>query len=152
MSKLLLIGMAPARTGDPAKVLQGRTGLWLADLMGLPLDEYLRRTDRRNLFDRWPGKSGKGDAWDAQEARIRAGILMPDVLGRRVLFVGRAVAAAFAMPRVPLLTWVGACGAWVAVVPHPSGIVRWWNSEENRARAGEFLRLAVVGEEQESAR
>ena len=143
--RLLLIGQAPSRTGDPAAVLIGRSGIWLADLMGISLSEYVRRTDRVNLFDRWPGKNGKGDAWDIGEAGRRAVRLMPMLEGRQTIFLGRNAAAAFGMPKVPWMTWIVAFGGGVAVIPHPSGIVSWWNDAGNRAAASEFLRGAVGG-------
>ena len=31
-----------------------------------------------------------------------------------------------------------------AVIPHPSGIVLWWNDPENRKRAGMFLRECLM--------
>ena len=34
----------------------------------------------------------------------------------------------------------GACPVALCVVPHPSGLNRWWNSRENRANASDFLR------------
>jgi uracil-DNA glycosylase len=143
--KLLLVGQAPSRTGDPTAVLQGRSGIWLADLMGVSLSEYLERTDRINLFDGWTGRSGKGDAWDAAAARERASAMVPGLSGRRVIFVGRNVTTAFGLPRLPWMTWTDAFGAKVSVTPHPSGIVRWWNDEVNRNAASSFLRTAALG-------
>lgn len=34
-------------------------------------------------------------------------------------------------------------GETYAVLPHPSGVNRWWNEEENVARARDFLREAA---------
>lgn len=143
--KLLLIGMAPSRTGDPCRVLEGRTGVWLVDLMGLDLGEYLRLTDRVNLFDSWQGRrEGKGDLWPAREAAVRASGMLPLLVGRSVVLIGRCVAVSFGLPRMEWLTWTEVLGARLAVVPHPSGIVTWWNNRANVERAGAFLRDAVI--------
>ena len=95
--KVLLIGQAPSRSGDPLTPLEGRNGRRFASLAGISFDEYLERTERMNLFDEWPGKNGKGDAWDPVEARRRAEDLRFGLIGWRVLFVGRNVAAAFGL-------------------------------------------------------
>ena len=142
--KLLLIGQAPLRTGDASKVLAGRSGVWIADLMGVPLAEHLAGTDRVNLFDEWPGRNGKGDRWNMLEAGRRARGMVQLLRGRMVIFVGRSVAAAFGLPRIPWMTWIERFGAEVASIPHPSGIVRWWNDADNRDAAGEFMRAAVA--------
>ena len=108
--------------------------------MGASIGDYLRNTDRRNLFDEWPGKDGKGDAWDAKEAKRRASVLKDRLVGRRVLFVGRRAAAAFGLRDLPWLTWKSVSrGTKVAAIPHPSGIVLWWNDRENRRAARSFL-------------
>lgn len=140
--RLLLIGQAPSRTGDPSKVLAGRAGVWIADLMGISLAEYLAWTDRMNLFDEWTGKGGKGDRWSLPEARDRASRMVPLLTGRRVIFIGRNVAAAFGEPRIGWMTWIERFEARVAAIPHPSGIVLWWNDQRNRSAAAEFLRKA----------
>lgn len=139
--RLLLIGQAPSRTGDPSETLLGRIGLRLADLMGLSLDEYAARTERMNLFDCWPGKDGKGDRWDRAAARERTKELRHLLEGRRVLFVGRNVADAFGFAGLPFLEWSSNDELQVdaACIPHPSGIVMWWNEPDNRAAAREFL-------------
>jgi len=142
-NRLLLLGQAPGRNGDSRRPLEGRIGRRLAALGGLSFEEYLERTERTNLFDEWPGKNGKGDAWDAKEARRLADLSKPSLNGRRVIFVGRNVASAFGCSDLPWLSWRKLSGAKVAVIPHPSGIVLWWNDERNREDASVFLREAL---------
>ena len=59
--RLLMIGQAPGRNGDPGDPLGGRLGKRLAKLAGVTFERYLDVTDRMNMFDEWPGKEGKGD-------------------------------------------------------------------------------------------
>ena len=147
--RVLLIGQAPSQDGDPAKPLEGKIGNRLAGLAGLSVADYLAKTDRCNLFNAWPGKNDKGDAWDATSAARVADEMQPNLFARRVVFLGRQVAAAFGFPEIPLLTWTEApeLQAEVSVVPHPSGIVRWWNEPGNRVAAGEFLKATFAKDE-----
>ena len=56
-----------------------------------------------------------------------------------VLFLGRKVAEAFGFDfrRLGYLWWDGETEC--AVVPHPSGVNRWWNDWHNRTEASAFL-------------
>lgn len=60
---------------------------------------------------------------------------------------GRRVAAAFDHrdPALPYLRWSeeGEPFRW-AMLPHPSGVNRWWNEPENREAAREFLRQLLL--------
>ena len=59
----------------------------------------------------------------------------------RYLLCGRRVAAAFGFRAdVAYLRWYRWEGKWYAVIPHPSGIVRWYNDPANVQRARRFLR------------
>ena len=136
----LIIGEAPARTGDPRRPLLGRTGSRLAALCGLALQDYARTFARVNVLERWPGKAGKGDAFDLPEARQRAALLRRRFVGGRlVVLLGRRTARAFGLDSAYLLPLRLSC-ATVVVLPHPSGINRWWNEPENVRRASRFLR------------
>ena len=73
----LLIGQAPGPRSDPAEPLAGRCGARLAGLCGIGQDEFLRRFERVNLIDRFPGKASKGDRFPLDEARWRAAMLRP---------------------------------------------------------------------------
>ena len=57
------LGWSHSRTGCGAR---------LAELCGLEVDAYLRAFERVNLIRRWPGKAGKGDAFDLAKARVGA--------------------------------------------------------------------------------
>lgn len=142
--KLLLIGQAPSKFGDPRLPLTGRAGRKIAKLAGVSTFRYLRRTDRLNLLGRWTGKRGKGDNFPAAEATAKAIKASPLLKGRWVIFVGRAVADAFRVSLERYCTWVwdSELDCMFAILPHPSGIVRWWNDRENTELASAFLRGA----------
>lgn len=138
--RLLLIGQAPSRSGDPSRPLEGRIGRMLAELAGISLDGYMKLTERTNLLGEWLGKAGKGDSWDALAARERASELEQVFPDREAILLGRNVARAFGLGDLPWLTWTEKFGGKLALVPHPSGIVMWWNSAANRSAASAFLK------------
>lgn len=135
--KPLLVGEAPSRTSDPDRPFSGRSGDRLRDLLGAPLEDVFRV---RNLLDTWPGPgNGKGSGWDADAARERALEVFDEIeRGVPTVFVGRRVARAFGHP-YDYLDVVGVAYPMV-VVPHPSGVNRWWNDAANEARAKALLR------------
>jgi uracil-DNA glycosylase len=136
--KLVLVGQAPSRRGDPEKPLQGDLVVRrLAGVCGMGRKEYMGLTDRYNVLRRWPGKKGKGDHFPMRLARRSARRLALGFSGRRVILLGRSVAKAFGL-NVGYLKWVN-IGFDVAVVPHPSGINRWWNEARNKAAARRFM-------------
>jgi hypothetical protein len=90
-----------------------------------------------NLLPVFPGRAAKGDAFPMWKARIAA--RRTKLRGRTVL-VGRSVASAFGLRRIPFLVWFRLGAATVSVIPHPSGVCRWWNDPRNVSRAEEFLR------------
>jgi len=145
---VLIIGQAPNQGGDPRKPLTGVAGDRLANLAGITRWRYLRRTERKNLLHYWPGKKGKGDAFPATEAKTAAAELAPLLVGRRVLFAGRAVANSFRQTSKEYCRWFWSPSLRCrhATIPHPSGIVRWWNEEKNREHAAAFLRDALSDE------
>jgi uracil-DNA glycosylase len=140
--KPAIVGEAPSmRTSRP---FAGRSGERLAELSGLASLEALRDRFRLvNLLGHWPGPdaSGKGSAFPMQEARSAAATLR---LPSGSLLCGRRVAAAFGLAAAPYFAWCDVDGRRVAVIPHPSGVSRWWNDPENVARARAFLRAATA--------
>lgn len=141
--KILLIGQAPGRDGDPsAPLLGGRVGRKLAALLGMSNVEYGRRFARINVLDSWPGRSGKGDRFPLREARVVAVAKLSTISGKRVLFVGFATASAFNFKHPPL-RWEQFNGGKAAILPHPSGINRWYNNRKNVKKAVRFLRAML---------
>mgnify|MGYP001576063991 FL=1 len=147
----IIIGEAPSRNGDPKKPITGRPGRCLARAaFGAAADvpRFLAGFERKNLIGTWPGQEGKGSAWPVAAARKAAGTLLPELAGRTAILLGKRVARAFGMARLAYFAWApikvaaGMRPAWVVVVPHPSGINRWWNDAANRKKAGGWLRVA----------
>jgi uracil-DNA glycosylase len=153
--KLLLVGQAPnsRRTAkqlvlDPSLVLAGRSGFRLSKLAGVSFETYLRRTERVNLLPYYPGENEKGKCFPIDDASFYARRLRREARGRRILLLGSSVAMAFAVSPKPLLRWrrlwTPSGEALFAVVPHPSGVNRWWNDAKNARRASRFLRKAFA--------
>ena len=129
---------------DGGRPFDGRPGRCLASLAGMGLEGFLASVEAVNLLPRWPGRQtgGKGHLFPMHEARIAAERMLPRLRGRAVVLAGRRVALAFGLRGC---TWLeampGALGALsVAVIPHPSGIVRWYNCPKNRHKVGLFLK------------
>lgn len=144
--RVVLIGQAPCRKGDPSKPLTGSSGLKLAQLAGVEFPgEYARLFERVNVLReyRGPAAGGKGDAFPLSEARAAAKALMPELRGRVVVVLGRNVARAFELHGLGWTTWWPACGVVWGVIPHPSPLVRWWNDSGNRAQAASFMMQAA---------
>jgi uracil-DNA glycosylase len=135
--KPVIIGEAPGRDSlrdTPSFALMGSTGRNLCAIAGWDWDEYLRRTERVNLFvDPIVGK------WSPETARRAAHDLLPLFRGRRVIVLGRKVAAAFGLDSAGNYSWMDFAGGRVMLVPHPSGRNRMWNDPLERAAAGDSL-------------
>lgn len=102
--------------------------------------EKARRTARS--YCRWFAKRSPLD-WSDQEGPASQRPL-------RVILAGGRVAKAFRLRSpTPLLEWrslyllsthpMPPNSAWVAVIPHPSGVNRWWNEKDNVDMARDFL-------------
>jgi len=122
--------------------LTGAVGRRMAQLAGISFFSYLRHTDRRNLLDRCPGKR-----FPCAEAFRRAESMREELCGRRVIFMGRMVATAFGCAQCGLLKWYSGPDLCLpmeafAILPHPSGLNRWWNRGRHTSMARKFLREA----------
>lgn len=102
--------------------------------------EYLDSFVLRNL---WPGKvlpKGKGSE---QLYRVAAAELKREIEAtqpRAVILLGdRAAAMIGSVRQWAWFTCFGRDGITYHKLPHPSGLCRLYNSEENRKRAGEII-------------
>lgn len=153
--KWIIIGEAPNRIGDPTTPIEGRLGRRLAKLAwgddaNIPL--FLAGFDKTNLLRRWPGaRNGKGSAWNVEKARRAAKTLVDVMKGRMLVLLGRRVAAAFEIkpsryfkPHALYGVQMEECPYKIIafVVPHPTGINRWYNDPLHRKTAGAFMRFA----------
>lgn len=144
-------GQAPGRKPkeDPRiPFLGGRHGAFLAELAGVDERVLADLFTFRNVLDYYPGPrdGSAGDAFPMDEARASARELMEDwVWGDTVLFAGWNVARAFEFKTTSYYTWSEELvqGVHCVVVPHPSGLNRYWNERKNRVRAQGFWRQAV---------
>lgn len=113
-------------------------------LTGLTLPQYARRFERQNLLSAFPGSAPiKGDLFPSAKARVAAERVVPSLVGRTVILVGRAVSQAFGLAELGFYEWADdPRGFRVAVIPHPSGINFHWNEPGAKAEAiGFFSRL-----------
>lgn len=130
--KPLLVGEANPYGGDPFYALYpdppGCAGHRLCRLvMGLSAQEYLELFDRVNLCRR---------AWSTKEARVATAC----AIGRdRVVLLGAKVCKAFDVAYLPCTV----AGRFV-VLPHPSGLCRFWGRPGAFTTARECLRGAGV--------
>lgn len=150
MKKGTMIGEAPGYMGEGKLPLAGWGGDRIAGLARMRGHQELREHfELINLLDYYPGLSGrgasKGAAFPKDEGRDEAQKLIDEgELQPPLFFLGHRVATAFGLKRTEYFKWTEVEGLPVVVLPHPSGVNRWWNSEENQ-RAGrrffeEFLK------------
>lgn len=143
-SRIYVYGQAPARDqADPTlpPFSGGRNGLLFEQLAGVPIVELRQRWTFRNVLRYYPGRAPDGaDLFPAKEARTAALAEMTEWRhGDSVLFCGRAVAEAFDFD-APWFWWLPFGRVRAAVMPHPSGLNRLWNSPSIRREASLFLR------------
>lgn len=125
--------------------MTGRVGARLASLAGV--DDLEERALRGNLVNWWPGPSlsGKGDHFPVHHALLGWVGMVPFLRGVRTIILGRATARVVGLDNAPWMRWIEVHPDYiVAVLPHPSGVVRWWNDAENVAAARDFLREVFV--------
>lgn len=144
-TETVFVGQAPSRDSEPGQPFSGRSGEKLAGLLSVTKAEFLAKVRRINLIERYPGKNGKGDAFPVAEARMKALLLQERYMMRPVRFVlvGKNVARAFGIRRPQYFVHGWFYGpfqgmSWT-VVPHPSGVSRWWNDAGNRRKAKRFF-------------
>lgn len=147
----LIIGQAPARGNDGKPPFAGASGARLAKLAGVGEtgDALPEHFDLVNLNDKWQGKnkSGKGDAFNMEQARINAKRikwrLEHEIDEAFVLLMGRKVERAFGWAGLNYLDTNIWLGHYVILFPHPSSINPWWNDEENVVAARAILRWTL---------
>lgn len=118
---------------DPINArVAGSTGwrLWRMALLHTPLteDDYHEVFDRRNLC---------GTRWDDGVARREAGVIHEfSEPGQLIVVLGRKVQESFGHPSVtPLVV----DEVTYYMIPHPSGLNRWYNDPSNRSTVGKLI-------------
>jgi len=146
VSKVVLIGQAPGKDGNPSVPLVGRPTRFLSKISGVKEEDILSATERMNVLDFFPGKNGKGDRFPMPEAREAAKAKALTLEGKRVVMLGMNVRKAFGV-KTKLFEWgtvkVNGSVFHAGVIPHPSGINTLWNEEWVRRRARRFLRKVI---------
>lgn len=146
-----MIGEAPSCLSKAADPLSGASGNRVRRLMGLTLGQY-QSIPRANLFDE-PRPVWNADLASALAERM---CLRSELHDRRVILWGRRVAISFGLGDTPFLQWTrcelvhqSKLDSDFTVIPHPSGLNRWWNDEGNLRQAHEFL--AGIGRDHASS-
>jgi len=145
MHNVGLIGQAPSRRGDPSKPLAGPNGRKIARLAGMSYEE-LMACRRRHLNTRYNGKHRNGDSFDHAKGNINAADVLLDWRVERIVLLGKNVARCFGFRDLPFLAEIRIYGRRFLLLPHPSGINRWWNERRNEQRARQLLRRFLRGE------
>lgn len=130
-NKLLIIGVAPSKTtqGRPA-FIGSSSGARLEALLGLQPGELGRIADTANLCSTFPGSKELGDVEPPHDT-LEAAAADLDLQGyERAVLCGDAVRRAFGV-KDEYLSIVEIRGVPTLVLPHPSGINRWWNDPAN---------------------
>src|SRR5258708_4171208 len=143
--KPLIVGEAPGKGGDASKPVEGRVGARLAACAGLTFEEFLTTFDRVNLLQEQPQDNGNGTDFNIKAAGRRARELELSLEQLPlVMLLGKRVAAAFRMTRVEYFqaAFIGTVPTFV--VPHPSGINRWYNDLDNELQMIRFMRGIVM--------
>lgn len=143
---ILVVGEAPSRTSDPGRpILGGDTGHRLRVVAGGVWAAFSTQARFVNLLKRYPAAG-----WPRSRARDAAAAL--EVSFREappawVLLLGRRVAEAFFLTDADFLRDYAMHGSRFSVLPHPSGLSRWWADPVNFAQGREHLReiVATVG-------
>lgn len=152
--KPLLIGEAPSKNATHPRPLEGRIGRRLADCAGLSYEAYLEAFERINLLQVRQDTAEKGFEFDMRAARVEAQRLRESGLlrERSVVLLGHRVAEAFNLRG---MRYFHGCPSgmhgMIWVMPHPSGINRWWNEAENCKAACAFMRGLVERHQRVSA-
>lgn len=147
--KILFVGQAPSKETDGKPPFTGKCGRFLADLLGKTQEQMLKDHDFINVLDHWPGKGIGGDKFPIQEARIAAKKKLDLMHGRLCVLLGHNVARAFGCSQFRYLEWYEIRNPenfaeivvpLMTIVPHPSGVNRYYNDPDKRLIVSKFLR------------
>lgn len=154
-SKPVLLGMNSPQSADPEKALwpwnYACTGGRLLKMMQ---DEFERPSNGGGYYfapEWFVGGFERINVlnktkWDRGLARAAAPLVYERLIGRVVVVCGLEVQRVMDFQLLPWLKWnsyrdeVRYC-----MIPHPSGLTRWYNNEENRRSVGKLL-LGLYGE------
>ena len=135
-AKPILVGMNNPQGNlplwpDPPGCTGYRIWQMITEITGCNKRQYLRAIERVNIVE--------GTNWCAATARANAMALQTRLEGRTTVLLGLAVPAALGRPRRQWGSWQLGYGGRYVVIPHPSGLNRWYNDPHNRALAQRVL-------------
>jgi uracil-DNA glycosylase len=155
MTKIHIVGQAPARSGD-GRPFTGQSGTRLCELLGLiNYDALSKRFILENLVNRPMQKhlNGRGDQFDAMIAQKRATLMLRTWLKSDeltpVIACGHLVFKTLTNRPKPFFkgTTIRVPGRESAIevwnFPHPSGASAFWNDPKNVREARAFLNRLV---------
>jgi hypothetical protein len=105
-----------------------------------------------NVLDYWPGKGIGGDKFPLPAAKISARKKLMGLKGKLCILLGNNVARAFDCKQFRYLEWyeirnpdnfADVVIPLMTVVPHPSGVNRYYNDTAKRLIVSKFLRSIV---------
>lgn len=147
--RIQFVGQAPSQETDGKPPFTGKCGKFLANLLGTTQEQMLEDHDFINVLDRWPGKGIGGDKFPLIEAQTAAKAKLELLRDKPfVILLGNNVARAFGAKAFTYLTWyeirnpenfADVVVPRMSVVPHPSGVNRYWNSPKARDAARRFF-------------
>lgn len=111
----------------------GRSGRRMAELFGVDYGTFSTRVNWVNLFDNPNAPASVIARTVEQTSRAQDAIIL----------LGRRVAHEFMLDDKPALFQLSrnaGAGPVVLLLPHPSGLNRWWNDEANTQAAEQILR------------
>ena len=144
MAKVIIVGLDDPYGKTPLQPdIPGSSGAKLWKMSGLPMVQYAKSFDRRNLF-------GLDDEQDNLTARKNARAILQSIDTRwfntYVICLGRFVANMFGLfDATPLVFKKVQKNTRAVYLPHTSGLNRWYNDADNVKAATDFMRqLAAV--------
>ena len=149
--KILLVGQAPSRTGSPTldASTPGSASSRLLKLFDMTRDDYMDRFKRLNLIHDYPGSlpGGRGDRFSITEGRKSAQRIQKQISEHHILCIGKKVGKCFNLDEC--FTWNDYIHCypftrnWIAMIPHTSGLNRFYNDPDNVQRTKTFLQELI---------
>lgn len=160
LRKVVIVGQAPSKKGAAIQraAIGGPVGDKLMLLAGRNLRGYVREFRRLNLLQDYPGRDAGTDSFPLSEARRAWSFLAPNLNNRRVVFLGNkvadiavpgwrahgvCVASSFYDETIIRLCVVNRRFMRYFVLPHPSGLNRWWNDPNRLRMAADAFRCFI---------
>lgn len=142
--KPLIVGEAPSKNEATERPIEGRVAKRLAKCAGLTLEEFLEHFDRVNLLHVRQDTKDKGFLFNLPAAKVEAARMLTTFEPRRVvILLGGRVAEAFGVHR-EYFNEVSLGKAYGYIVPHPSGINRWYNDKDNVRNMSIFMHSVML--------